>query len=166
MDLFSETLSMLEDTSCDFNHFFYRLGKTPIFNFTSTADFETGAEHILPADTEITKRTSIEKLAHWLEKQYKPRLEKEGSTDDMERKERMGSVNPKFILKQWVLEEVIKNTKSEKGVGVKNKEMLEMVLRMTLEPFREEWGGDRGEEERFCGDVPKIERGFQCSCSS
>ena len=84
----------------------------------------------------------------------------------MERKERMRKVNPKFVLRQWVLEEVIKNTKSEKGVGVMDKEMLEMVLRMTLEPFREEWGGDRGEEERFCGDVPKIERGFQCSCSS
>ena len=166
MDLFSETLSMLEETSCDFNHFFYRLSITPIFTLNTPLSFSTAAEHILPSDTEIIKQESISKLSIWLETKYKPRLQKEGSINDMERKDRMKGVNPKFVLRQWVLEEVIKNTQCEKGVGVKDKEVLEMVLRMCLEPFREEWGGDRGEEERFCGDVPKIERGFQCSCSS
>jgi uncharacterized protein YdiU (UPF0061 family) len=78
----------------------------------------------------------------------------------------MKRVNPRFVLRQWILEEVIKKTQSEKGVGVKDKAMLDMVLGMCLEPFKEEWGGDKGEEERLCGDVPKVNRGFQCSCSS
>lgn len=166
MDFFSEVLSMLEDTSCDFNHFFYRLGSTPIFNFNSKEEYSKAAEQILPADTENVKKQSIDNLATWLETKYRPRLEKEESTNDHERRDRMNKVNPKFVLRQWILEEVIKNTKSEKGVGVKNKEMLDMVLKMSLEPFREEWRGDKGEEERLCGDVPKLDRGFQCSCSS
>ena len=91
--------------------------------------------------------------------------ERENSNDN-ERRERMNKVNPKFVLRQWVLEEVIKSTTSEKGVGVKHHEMLDMVLKMSLDPFKDEWGGDKAEEERLCGDVPKANRGFQCSCSS
>ena len=165
MDFFSDVLSMLEDSSCDFNHFFYRLGHTPVF-LDSKDEYSRAAEHILPADTENVKENSIDTLATWLETKYRPRLEKEQSTDDKGRRERMNKVNPKFVLRQWILEEVIKNTKSEKGVGVENKEMLEMVLKMSLEPFNQEWGHDKGEEERLCGDVPKVDRGFQCSCSS
>lgn len=157
---------MLEDTSCDFNHFFHRLSKTPLFSYNVKSDYEKAAEHILPTETETTKRAGIEKLATWLESTYRPRLEKDGSTDDVERGERMKKVNPKFVLRQWILEEIIAKTKSEKGVGVQDKDMLEMVLKMVLDPFKEEWGFDKGEEERLCGDVPKIERGFQCSCSS
>jgi serine/tyrosine/threonine adenylyltransferase len=166
MDLFSEVLSMLEDISCDFNHFFFRLSKTPLFTFKTSEEYEAAAEHILPAETETVKRASIERLATWLESTYRPRLEKDGRMDDVERCDRMKKVNPKFVLRQWILEEVIAKTKSEKGVGVEDKEMLDMVLKMVLEPFKEEWGFDKGEEERLCGDVPKIERGFQCSCSS
>jgi uncharacterized protein YdiU (UPF0061 family) len=165
MDFFSEVLSMLEDTYCDFNHFFYRLGNTPIFSFNTKEEYSRAAEHILPADTQ-NKNEGIETLATWLETKYYPRLEKEGNTNDQDRRERMAKANPKFILRQWVLEEVIKNTQSEKDVGVQDKELLDHVLKMALEPFKEEWGGDKGEEERFCGDVPKIDRGFQCSCSS
>jgi len=164
MDLFSDVLGMLEDTACDFNHFFYRLSNTPIFSLRSD-EYRRAAEHILPAETE-NKTDGVVKMAEWLEKSYRPRLEREGNTNDLDRQQRMRKVNPKFILRQWILEEVIKNTQSEKGVGVKDKNMLEMVLRMALEPFEEEWRGDRAEEERLCGDVPKVERGFQCSCSS
>ena len=165
MDFFSNVLSMLEDTSCDFNHFFYRLGRTPVF-LDSKDEYSRAAERILPGDTENVKRDSIDTLATWLEMKYRPRLEQEQSTDDQERRERMSKVNPKFVLRQWILEEVIKNTKSEKGVGVENKEMLETVLKMSLEPFNQEWGNNKAEEERLCGDVPKADRGFQCSCSS
>jgi serine/tyrosine/threonine adenylyltransferase len=157
---------MLEDVSCDFNHFFYRLGNTPLFTFNSKDQYLTAAEKILPADPEIPKPESIKTLATWLEDKYRLRLEKDGITNDTERQQKMNSVNPKFVLRQWVLEEVIRKTESEKGVGVKNKEMLDLVLAMALEPFKEEWGIDKEEEERLCGDVPKLDRGFQCSCSS
>jgi len=166
MTFFSELLSMLEDVSCDFNHFFYRLGNTPIFTFITQDEYFKAAEKILPADPEIPQPESIKKLATWLEDKYRLRLEKDGVTNDTERQQKMNAVNPKFVLRQWVLEEVIRKTESEKGVGVKNKEMLDLVLAMALEPFKEGWGIDKEEEERLCGEVPKLDRGFQCSCSS
>jgi serine/tyrosine/threonine adenylyltransferase len=65
------------------------------------------------------------------------------------------------VLRNWILEEVIERVE-KKG----EREILQRVLAMALDPFREEWGGDRDEEERFCGDVPKYKSGLQCSCSS
>jgi hypothetical protein len=59
------------------------------------------------------------------------------------------------------LDELIKRV--EKGG---EREVLGRVLNMALHPFEESWGGDREEEERFCGDVPKFDRAMQCSCSS
>jgi uncharacterized protein YdiU (UPF0061 family) len=148
IDFYSGVLSMLEDTYCDFSHFFYRLGNTPIFALNGKEEYSRAAEHILPADTQ-NKKEGIDTMATWLESKYRPRLEKEGSKNDQERRERMAQVNPKFVLRQWVLEEVIKNTQSEKDVGVQDKELLDQILKMALEPFKEEWGGDKGEEERF-----------------
>jgi serine/tyrosine/threonine adenylyltransferase len=166
VDLFSDALEVMEQSSCDFNHFFYRLGKTPLFTLKTEAEFRTTAEHILPTDSETPKADAIQTLAQFLQTRYVPRLQREGSTNDRERAERSCRVNPKFVLRQWILEEVIRGTESERGVGVRERGVFDAVMRMALEPFREEWGGDAGEEGRFCGDVPKVERGFQCSCSS
>ena len=47
IDFFSDVLSMLEETSCDFNHFFYRLGCTSVF-LDSKDDYSRVAEYILP----------------------------------------------------------------------------------------------------------------------
>jgi serine/tyrosine/threonine adenylyltransferase len=65
------------------------------------------------------------------------------------------------VLRNWILEEVIERVE-KKG----ERDILQRVLAMALEPFREEWGGVREEEERFCGVVPKYKSGLQCSCSS
>jgi len=73
----------------------------------------------------------------------------------------MKKVNPKFIPKSWILDELIKRV--EKGG---EREILDRVMHMALHPFEERWGWDEKEEERFCGDVPKFDRAMQCSCSS
>jgi len=39
-------------------------------------------------------------------------------------------------------------------------------MKLNLDPFAEKWGWNEGEEERFCGDVPKYKGLMQCSCSS
>lgn len=46
------------------------------------------------------------------------------------------------------------------------REILNNVMKMALDPFKEEWGWNKEEEERFCGDVPKQKIAMQCSCSS
>ncbi len=66
----------------------------------------------------------------------------------------MKRVNPKFVLRQWVLEQVIKDV--EEG----NTEMLAQVLAMSQDPCRD-WG-----DTALCGIGDQSMLGFQCSCSS
>ncbi|GFF70614.1 hypothetical protein IFM47457_02681 [Aspergillus lentulus] len=47
-----------------------------------------------------------------------------------------------------------------------DQEILRRVIQMSLNPFNDEWGLDKEEEERFYGDVPKYKRAMLCSCSS
>ncbi|RUS15416.1 hypothetical protein BC937DRAFT_92491 [Endogone sp. FLAS-F59071] len=59
---------------------------------------------------------------------------------DAERKSRMDAVNPKFVLRNWVAQEVIaefENEGEEKG-----REALKQAAECCLNPFREEYEGD------------------------
>lgn len=47
-----------------------------------------------------------------------------------------------------------------------DRDILPAVMKLALNPFEEHWGWNEGEEERFCGDVPKYRGLLQCSCSS
>ncbi|KAI5308168.1 hypothetical protein KEM55_006381 [Ascosphaera atra] len=85
----------------------------------------------------------------------------EGQEQDEERIKAMKAVNPKFVPRSWILDEVIDRVQN-KG----DRDVLKLVMRMTLDPFAEEWGVDKEEEERLCGDPPRFERKIMCSCSS
>ncbi|TFY52212.1 hypothetical protein EVJ58_g10140 [Rhodofomes roseus] len=134
----------------------------------------------------------------WLRK-YGARIESErgewgrdGTDVDAERTREMRGANPRFVLRQWVLEEVIKHVERDVDSG---KRLLAKVLQvgsngsiiakradaaaaqMACNPF-EPWGGEDHEgdeatldpelkeERRFCslGDMNYL--GYQCSCSS
>ncbi|KAG8897843.1 hypothetical protein FRB99_007877 [Tulasnella sp. 403] len=91
--------------------------------------------------------------------------------------------NPRFVLRQWVLEEVIAALQSDAeavNAGIrtvdspsKARQMLNKILEMSTSPF-EPWGeegnsvttDEEREERRLCGTGPKKMLGFQCSCSS
>ncbi|KAG6861361.1 hypothetical protein C0995_001094 [Termitomyces sp. Mi166 len=94
--------------------------------------------------------------------------------EEEERERAMKGVNPRFVLRQWVLEEVIRRVEEDAEVG---RRVLGKVMQMATNPF-EPWGAEgdtRGEEElgkeereerRFCGMGERRMLGFQCSCSS
>ena len=46
------------------------------------------------------------------------------------------------------------------------RDILQGVMKMSLNPFEESWSWNKEEEDRFCGDVPHVKRAMQCSCSS
>lgn len=94
--------------------------------------------------------------------------------------------NPRFVLRQWNLEEVIAGlvadaeaiskggeTRPDGEAPSKGRQVLNKVLEMATKPF-EAWGAEgrepvtdeEKEEARFCGTGPKQFLGFQCSCSS
>ncbi|KAI5114765.1 hypothetical protein M0805_003007 [Coniferiporia weirii] len=122
----------------------------------------------------------------WLAK-YAERIDREieagvwsqdtGGTPEVvwERREReMRHANPRFVLRQWLLEETIKRVQDDVGTG---KRALAKVHEMASNPY-EAWGAENDgrsdselsdeekEERRFCGLGSKKFIGFQCSCSS
>ncbi|BFZ61040.1 hypothetical protein YB2330_002098 [Saitoella coloradoensis] len=169
--LFSNTLDTLEKYGIDFHHFFYRISSVPVFSLSSDEDFTQAASNILPPEEDKsvhyaghTREDAVKGIVEYLQA-YKKRLETEGSTDDAAREKRMKEVNPKFTLRNWVLQEVIDRV-SKDG----ERDILQDVMTMALNPYDpEKWKSleiTKEDQERYCGTVPRSERGLQCSCSS
>ncbi|KLT45391.1 UPF0061-domain-containing protein [Cutaneotrichosporon oleaginosum] len=91
----------------------------------------------------------------------------------------MRKVNPRFILRQWVLEEVIATMdKALKDADVPTaRRALALVLDLASNPFetygeredgsvRDDLDDATAERARLCGLGPRGMLGFQCSCSS
>jgi uncharacterized protein YdiU (UPF0061 family) len=164
--LFSELLDSMESLELDFNQFFRKLSNLKV------SDLDTGARRQEAAGVFFhhegvtgignTEESARKRLGEWLDR-WQTRVYEDWGPDgqDEERQMEMKKVNPKFIPKAWILDELIKRV--EEGG---EREILDQVLNMALHPFEESWGWDAAEEERFCGDVPRGERAMQCSCSS
>ncbi|KAJ5584109.1 uncharacterized protein N7459_003909 [Penicillium hispanicum] len=164
-NLFSEMLDTLEVLELDFNHFFRRLAGL------SLADLETEEQRIQAGSIFFhvegfggigyTDASARARIAKWLESWRARILEDWGAERDNERQKAMKAVNPNFVARGWILDEVIERVE-RKG----DREILGRVMQMCLSPFNDEWGLLKAEEERFCGDVPKYKRAMMCSCSS
>ncbi|KAI0998139.1 Protein adenylyltransferase [Podosphaera aphanis] len=158
--LYSELLDTMEEFELDFNHFFRRLSSLRIDELEIDAQRRSAAKMFFPGET-TTDSTGHERIENWLDKWRHRVIEDWGPTGcDSSRQASMLKVNPKFLARNWVLEEVI--TRVTSG----DRTVLDRVMAMACAPFAEAWGGDKLEEERWCGDVPKHKRAMQCSCSS
>lgn len=164
--LYSELLDTMEALELDFNQFFRKLSTLKVGNLdTEEARKEAagvffhseGVTGLGNTDKDARKRMGV-----WLER-WRTRVYEDWGPDggDAEREIEMKKVNPKFIPKGWILDEVIRRVEKDG-----EREVLDRVLDMALRPFEDSWGGDEKEEERFCGDVPRKDRAMQCSCSS
>ncbi|EMC96238.1 hypothetical protein BAUCODRAFT_33584 [Baudoinia panamericana UAMH 10762] len=165
--LYSDLLDTMEALELDFNHTFRRL------SYISFEEIDTdekrkevagrffhheGLSGLVGSEEDARAR-----VAKWLEK-WRARVVEDwpNSTEAKEERFRaMRAVNPKFIPRSWILDELIERVE-KKG----EREILGHVMDMALNPFQESWGWSKEEEERFCGDVPKYQRAMQCSCSS
>ena len=164
-ELFSELLDTLEKLELDFNHFFRRLSSIKVFELASEEERKQKASIFFHAEgmtatSVVSESAAREKVAAWLGK-WAERVGEDWGEKDEEREKEMKKVNPKFIPRSWVLDEIIKKVEREG-----QRDIIKRVMAMAEHPFEEEWGGDREEEERWCGDVPRQERMMQCSCSS
>lgn len=179
-ELFSGILDTMEALELDFNLFFRRLSSVRVDELeTEEARKDKAAVFFysdgvtgLGGEAEGRKR-----VGEWLEKWRQRILEDWGdgqSVSDEQDKERMRAmkkVNPNFIPRGWILDEVIKRVEKED-----EREVLDRIMQLALHPFEESWAGrtfggkeykgDVEEERRWTGDVPKIGRAMQCSCSS
>ena len=110
-------------------------------------------------------------LAH-----YQIRLEKSESKSGRsreDRRERMKAANPRFILRQWILEDVIARLENDNDLTYLNK-----VLDMATNPFKDyaedlvdpamcfKPSAEQTDDKRLCDVGDERMLGFQCSCSS
>ncbi|KAH8100034.1 hypothetical protein BXZ70DRAFT_200765 [Cristinia sonorae] len=175
-------LELMSDHKLDFHSTFRRLAYfKPSMNYDSNKasleDYISGLLTLTPEVDRLDRERATTELTSWLQT-YAQRIESEraeweDSSMDEEREKAMRSANPRFVLRQWVLEEVIKAVERDMDSG---KRILRKVLQMACNPF-DAWGAEDTqdvtaldketlEERRFCGMGDTTMLGFQCSCSS
>ncbi|MCJ1307093.1 hypothetical protein MMC25_000739 [Agyrium rufum] len=201
-ELFSELLDTLEALELDFNHFFRRLSSINLSEIDTPEQRKDVAAHFFHSEgisaLGVSDVEARERVAIWLEA-WRARILSESPSEEFNndeeksRQTRMKAVNPNFIPRGWVLDEIIKSLSPPgfstpaisygqasgrpNGVSANEKQavprpdttMLEYVMSMVEEPFRDEWedrGVPKSVTERWCGDVPRLGRGLMCSCSS
>ncbi|OCK77881.1 UPF0061-domain-containing protein [Lepidopterella palustris CBS 459.81] len=159
--LFSEWLDLLEEHELDFHHAFRRLGRVALKDLETEGGRKDVAGLFFAKEPPMEEGAARGRIAAWLAKWGERVREDWGEARDQERMGEMMKVNPKFVPRSWILDEVIERVE-RKG----ERDILPGIMRMVLDPFRETWGWDGETEERFCGDVPKYKGMLQCSCSS
>ncbi|GAP85627.2 putative fmp40 found in mitochondrial proteome [Rosellinia necatrix] len=178
--LFSELLDTMEALELDFNLFFRRLSTVKISELDSEQARHDKASVFFYQDG-VTglggEEEGRKRVGAWLEIWRQRILEDWGNDSavseeaDSQRTEAMKKVNPSFIPRGWILDEVIRRVEKEK-----ERDILDRVMTMALHPFEDSWAGrdfdgktydgDKEEETRWISDVPKVGRALQCSCSS
>jgi uncharacterized protein YdiU (UPF0061 family) len=145
-NIITPLLNILAKHLVDYHHFFRSLCS---YRTTSSNVSSNSIQNLLKRSHNLNQ--ALSDFNSWFEI-YKQRLLSEDS-DDINRSIKMKQINPKFVLRNWVAEEVIERV--EKG----DKEVLKRVLRMCENPYKE-WGVDAGEfqeeEAYFCGEVPNV----------
>lgn len=163
-NVIGELLETMKSLELDFNQTFRKLSDLKLEEIATEEQRKEKAPvffHQGKAPAGIDDKTARFMMAEWLEKWQSRVVEdwgKEGG--DAERQTAMKKVNPNFVPKAWVLDELIERVE-KKG----ERKILQDVMKMALNPFEESWGA-KGEEERFTGDVPHRRRAMQLSCSS
>lgn len=177
--LFSNLLDLVEKSELDFTNSFRILSQ---FDSTDSPAFKPFLDTLLRSNSTSSLASSISTndRSDWTSffKTYETRIGVEGPQAASTRRSRMNDHNPRFALRQWVLEETIKKVDSEGEAGI---EQLNRVLEMSQNPFEaygeSEVGGkqengdicptnEEMERKRLCGVGSKDMLGFQCSCSS
>ena len=135
-DLFYQLLRSLELASIDYTHFFRKLS-------TYNGDKSTILDICINRDY----------LEKWLD-MYESRLEKE-ELSEIERHEKMLAVNPKYILKNHILQEAIEKAQAD------DFSMIDDLLTVAYKPFDE-----HPDLEYLCKPVPLSSKNLKLSCSS
>ncbi|EAA27945.3 UPF0061-domain-containing protein [Neurospora crassa] len=181
--LFDSLLNTMEALELDYNLFFRRLSTLKTADLQTEEARQKAAEVFFSQVEEVPgpgtdKEKARKRVGEWLDK-WRVRIEEDWTTsaaDSEERVAAMKRVNPSFIPRGWILDEVIRRVEKQG-----ERDVLKRVLHMATHPFEDAWTGkefedgptgkgvyqgDKAEEERWTGDVPQQKKAMQCSCSS
>jgi len=173
-ELLSPLLDNLEKYSLDFNLFFRRLSDVSVSTVNSedpspaSIFFSHAAGSAPPAE-------DLAAVNDWLVRWKARILEDHGGADHDEeaRMRAMKRVNPSFIPRGWVLDELIQRVEKDG-----ERDVLKRAIHLATHPFEDSWSGrrfegaqaeyqgDPEEEKRWTGEPPPFKAAMQCSCSS
>lgn len=98
--------------------------------------------------------TEPDRFDSWAER-YRQRLQQSGQSDN-DRRQRMLKVNPKYILRNYLAEQAIRQAEDHGDLS-----QVERLLQVLRRPFDEQ-----PEAEEYAATAPDWARGIQVSCSS
>lgn len=144
-DFIGETFGLLQQQHPDYTLFFRQLGRLPAqVDDASRAQADASVRDLL-----IDRAAGDAWLALW-----RARLGAEGRPD-ADRQAAMNTVNPKYILRNWIAESAIRSARA------KDFSEVAAVLACLARPFDEQ-----PENERFAAPPPQWATGLSVSCSS
>ena len=153
LNLVHEAMTLMETYELDFHNFFYRLSEE---NFSGTSIVGEAKGNFGGAG----KEGAIEGIDKFLES-YRALLAEKNVKIDAARTKQMKAANPKFVLRSWILDEVLQKVEKNQDY-----ELLNAVLDKAVRPFDEH---DDELGRKYCGEVPSgtgAGANAQCSCSS
>ncbi|KAI9511850.1 hypothetical protein F5148DRAFT_1274066 [Russula earlei] len=180
--LIQPLLSLLADHKLDFHLTFRYLTRFRPAHLSSLDGFIDILLRFTATGGVLQPDEAPRRWKDWLEK-YAARIEREKeewvsasseSEWQAQREKDARCANPRFVLRQWVLEEVIAKVEADARNG---RHVLAKVMEMACHPY-ESWGGEGDdrpvdeldaetrEERRLCGIGDSKMLGLQCSCSS
>lgn len=165
--LYSEALDSLQEYELDFSHFFRRLSNISLGDIATEEQRQQKASVFFHNEgltaVGVKEEDARARLAKWLEAYRTRAIEDWGEEKeaDAERMTAMKAVNPNFVPRGWLLDEIIKKVQDDHDF-----ETLELATKMAENPFKDDWRVNSELEKRWCGEVPKSGRGIMCSCSS
>ncbi|KJZ80370.1 hypothetical protein HIM_00220 [Hirsutella minnesotensis 3608] len=144
--LFTPALDAMEALELDFNHFFRRLSTIKLDEIASPDARREKTSiffHQEGAPSTVKEQDAKNLIASWLEK-WRDRIQEDWATENQNgsvdaEKERiwfMKSVNPNFIPRGWILDELIRRVEKDG-----EREVLGRIMHMALNPFEDEWDG-------------------------
>ncbi|KAK3861709.1 hypothetical protein Pcinc_032359 [Petrolisthes cinctipes] len=145
--LVDRLLAMMKETKADFTLTFWELGNV------SLDELET--KKFPKSFWALTRVANSEKFKGFVEL-YRARILDEGRTDE-DRRNTMASNNPRYVLRNWVAQQVIEEV--ERG----NYQAVGEALKILQDPYRTH---SEAEDKGWAGKAPSWANKLRVSCSS
>ncbi len=149
-DLIDLLMGAFFASSADFTQAFRDMSETEVANWL------TCKGSCSEKNWGLSKLNQVKKFRQFAEA-YTARLKDEGISE-AERMTRMKSINPRYILRNWIAQKAIEKAEKEADFS-----MLDLVLKTLSKPFEEQ---DEAERHGFASQVPEWSKDLVVSCSS
>lgn len=167
-EILSLLFETLQVTKLEYNKFYLILQELRLRD--QDFDIDEACKKFIPTTCSEEDRVFIMKEIKSFLTVFRARVEEELLTDEI-RLQRASPHNPRFVPKNWILQDIINYTTEKLKEGVPEEECsayLNKIMKMTSNPFNEsEWGSElKDVEEKWLSDVDDSKLMTSCSCSS